>query len=182
MMNNKLLINISLFIIFSTFFVGALKGQNEKIKWYSIEEAVELNKKNPKKIFIDFYTTWCGWCKRMDATTFSHPWIIKYMNKHFYPVKFNAETNKTITIGNKQFVNKNAGKKRGAHQFAIAILQGKMSYPSIAFLDEKLQLLFSVPGYRKPKSMETFLVWVATETYKNTSYEEFVKSYQNKVE
>ena len=39
----------------------------EKIKWYSFSEAVELNKKKPKKIFIDIYTSWCGWCSALLA-------------------------------------------------------------------------------------------------------------------
>jgi thiol:disulfide interchange protein len=46
----------------------------EKIQWMSIEEAYELTltEENPKKIFIDVYTDWCGWCKRMDKATFQN--------------------------------------------------------------------------------------------------------------
>ena len=43
--------------------------QESKIKWISIEEAEKLNKENPKKIMIDVYTDWCGWCKKMDKDT-----------------------------------------------------------------------------------------------------------------
>jgi thiol:disulfide interchange protein len=55
----------------------------EKIKWYTIEEVQKLNQENPKKIFIDVYTDWCGWCKKMDATTFQDPKIIKLLNEDF---------------------------------------------------------------------------------------------------
>jgi len=51
-----------------------------KINWMSFEEAYELNKTQPKKIFIDMWTYWCGWCKRMDATTFTNPVVVEYMN------------------------------------------------------------------------------------------------------
>ena len=66
-------------------------GGVEKIHWYTFAEATKLNKKHPKKIFMDVYTSWCGWCKKYDAVTFSHPVIAKYINEHFYAVKFDAE-------------------------------------------------------------------------------------------
>jgi len=39
---------------------------NTKIKWYTLEEAIQANQKSEKKFFIDIYTDWCGWCKVMD--------------------------------------------------------------------------------------------------------------------
>ena len=38
---------------------GGLKME-KKINWLTWDEMVKLNAKNPKKIFIDFYTSWCG--------------------------------------------------------------------------------------------------------------------------
>ena len=58
----------------------------EKIQWMSFEDAVERCAKEPKMVFIDVYTDWCGWCKRMDQSTFANPVIAKYMNEHFYAV------------------------------------------------------------------------------------------------
>ena len=53
----------------------------DKVKWYTMEEVQKINTENPKKIFIDVYTDWCGWCKKMDATTFTDPRIIKILNE-----------------------------------------------------------------------------------------------------
>ena len=49
------------------------------VNWMSFEEAVEKSKKEKRKIFIDVYTDWCGWCKVMDKNTFSQPVIAKYI-------------------------------------------------------------------------------------------------------
>ena len=72
----------------------------EKIQWMTIEEAYALTttEESPKKIFIDVYTDWCGWCKRMDKATFQRPEVATYMNEHFYNVKFNAEQKEDIEM------------------------------------------------------------------------------------
>lgn len=62
---------ITLFFLFiGTSIIG---NSQETIKWMSIEEVVEANKVEPKLIFVDVYTNWCGWCKKMDKATFKNP-------------------------------------------------------------------------------------------------------------
>ena len=39
-------------------------GKAESIQWLTMEEAEAKIKKEPRKIFIDVYTDWCGWCKK----------------------------------------------------------------------------------------------------------------------
>lgn len=161
-----------------TIFSGILFSQSsdEYVNWYSFEEAVEMVSENPKKIFIDIYADWCGWCRRMDQETFSNPDVADYLNKHFYPVKLNAETTDTIVFQGHEFVNEGNG-SRSAHQLPIAILQGKMSYPSVAYMDENLQLLTVVPGFRTPENIEPLLRFFGEDHYKSINWEEFSKSF-----
>jgi thioredoxin-related protein len=159
------------------------------VKWYTIEEAVALNEKKPKKIIIDIYTDWCSWCKVMDQNTFSQPEIAEYLNSRYYPVKFNAESLNPINYKGKVFVNNNQG-RRSPHELAISLLQGKMSYPSIAFMDENSQPIFyldenqnpriSLPGYKTPEQMLPLLVFFGEDHYKTTSWAEFTKTYSQK--
>jgi len=44
------------------------RPDDKAVMWYSWEEAVEANKEEPRKFFVDVYTDWCGWCKRMDLS------------------------------------------------------------------------------------------------------------------
>jgi uncharacterized protein YyaL (SSP411 family) len=153
-----------------------------QIKWYKFEEAVELCKKYPKKIFIDVYTDWCGWCKVYDRNTFSNPEIAKYMNKHFYSVKLNAEAYDTIRFQGHVFVNPSSGNGRNStHMLAASLLNGKMSYPSVVFMNEQFQLVHVQSGYLTPEQFAPFMVYIGETWYdpgKNTSWETFSKDFK----
>lgn len=166
---------ISVVIILLT--IMAFSSQGQKVKWYSFEEAVELNKTERKKIFIDVYTNWCGWCKKMDQNTFTNSRIAKILNEHYYPVKLNAETTDTIYFDGHEFVNSNSG-SRSPHQLAIALLQGKMSYPSIAYMDEQNRLLTAVPGYQTPETLVPILLFFAEDAYLEKKFNEFMKEFE----
>lgn len=150
----------------------------EQVEWISIQEAYALQAKTPKKIFIDVYTNWCGWCKRMDATTFSDPRIARYMNEHYYNVKLDAETSKEITLGGQKFVNPNPEGRRSTHQLAATLLAGQMSYPSYVFLDEKTEKLTVVKGYMQVDAFEPILHYFATGIYQKESWETFQQSWK----
>jgi thioredoxin-related protein len=168
-------------ILFSTVFALGATEPAEKIRWYSFEEAVELSRKNPRKILVDIYTDWCGFCKRMDAETFSNPHVARFINKHFYPVKFNSETKDTIEFQGHVFVNEGQG-RRSPHQLSVALLQGQMSYPSIVYINEQLELLTAVPGFRTPEQIEPVLRFIGEDHYLRQSWdnyqEEFVGSFR----
>jgi thioredoxin-related protein len=150
------------------------------VKWYTIEEALQLCKTKPKKIMIDVYTDWCGWCKKMDRDVFSHPVIARYLNENYYPVKFNAESSAPIDFNGQKFINENTG-TRSTHQFAAALLKGQLSYPSIAYFTEKLEYMGAMPGYKSPEQLEMILNFIAQDKFKTTKMEEFEKTFVGKI-
>ena len=144
-----------------------------------MEEALKANETSPKKIFINIYTDWCGWCKRLDANTFSHPEIIDYVNSNFHPVKLNAEQSEPIVFRGVTYENPRPGQPRSAHNFAIAITQGRLSYPSLAFMDGNLNLIISVPGFKTPQQLEPWLAYISQEVYKtNPDFNQFSETFK----
>jgi len=151
----------------------------ESIKWYSWQEAIEMNKTSQKKIFIDVYTDWCGWCKRMDKSTFEDPTVVKYMNEHFYPVKLDAEQKDVISYKDHTFKYVGQG-RRGYHELAYSLLDGKMGYPAFVYLAEDEKRITVSPGYKDADTIMKELVFIAEDHFKTTKYDEFIKTYKSK--
>jgi thioredoxin-related protein len=147
------------------------------VKWLSFNEALELNKKQPKPFLIDIYTDWCGWCKQMMRTTYSDPNLSAYINTWFYPVKFNAEGHDTIDYLGTKYVN--PGKEpRSTHQLAIKFLGNKLSYPSTLFIGNNFQFQLNTSGYLDNRQIEPILVYTVENIFRTTAYEEFKTHFQ----
>lgn len=153
----------------------------ERINWYSFDEAVKLQEKNPKKIFMDIYTVWCGYCKEMDKDVFSNAIIAKYLNENFYPVKFNAEQKEDIVFKGNTYVNPNPDRPKSAHELAQAILQGNMVYPSFAFLNEEGLLITVVNGYFPAPLFEPILHYFGGDAFLSVDWESFSESFQSNI-
>lgn len=143
-----------------------------RIQWMSITDAYAKNQKQPRKLLIDVYTDWCGWCKVMDKNTFRDPKVAAYINQKFYAVKLDAEQREPITLGPQKFEFVPQGQK-GYHQLAAALLNGQMSYPSVVFLDEKLGMIQPLPGYRDAKEFHLIATYFGDDHYKSQKFDTY---------
>lgn len=112
-------------------------AKSEEIRWLTIEEAQVLSEKEPRKIIMDVYTDWCGWCKKMDKTTFADEKVAKYVNDNFYAVKLKADSQDKVTFKGKEFA-----KGELAQAFRVT------GYPTIVFFDKSFSKFQPVSGYR----------------------------------
>jgi thioredoxin-related protein len=154
------------------------------VRWMTFEQAVEKSKTEKRKIFIDVFTEWCGWCKVMDKNTFPDPEVAKLLNEKFYPVKFDAEQTGDVVFRGTTFKFVPYGNK-GVHQLAAALLNNQMSYPNFVFLDEEFRIIpliqgsNSLPGYRKPQEFHLFLSYVGGDFYQKKSMQDYQKEYKS---
>lgn len=137
--------------------------KSSKIIWLTYDEAVSLSEKKPKKIFVDVYTNWCGWCKRMDATTLQDPGIVKYMNEKFYAVKLNAESNKKVTY---------KGNQLSESDLASKIFKAS-GYPTTVYLLPNEEVLQPIPGYLDVDMLGKILHFYGDEHFKTTSWDKY---------
>lgn len=155
----------------------------KNVQWMTWEEAIQAAKEakergeTPKKIFVDIYTDWCGWCKKMDQQTFEHASISTYLNDNFYPVKFNAEQRTSIIFQGHEFKFVAQG-RNGYHELAAALLDGKMSYPTVVFLNEDFELLQRIPGFLDTSVFDVIMHYLAEEHYKKTPWADYQQNYK----
>lgn len=161
-------------IIFSIFLAIQVRAQ-APVKWYSFEEAIELQKVEQRKIVIDVYTEWCGWCKRMDKSTFQKTHIANYLNENYYPVKLDAEQKEDINFAGQKFSFIDKGKGRSYHEFALAVTKGQLSYPTLVFIDESMNIIQSIPGFRTAQEFEIIMTYFGEDQHKSIPW----SSYQN---
>lgn len=149
-----------------------------EVKWITFEEAVLKNKENPKKIIVDIYTDWCGWCKKMDRDAYANPVLAGYINKYYYAVKFNAEQREDIVFDGHTFKFVPNG-TRGVHELAAALTNNQLSYPTTVFMNEEMQILQPIAGYLNAKNIEPILNYFAEDKHKSVPWQEYQAKFKS---
>lgn len=79
----------------STFAVMPIPRQTGGINWLNASgwnEVLTKAKKENRFIFIDFYTTWCAPCKRMEREVYTDSAVSAMLNEHFICLKIQMDT------------------------------------------------------------------------------------------
>lgn len=166
---------ILLALIMASITSGFSSKPSEVIQWISFEQAAKQFATNPKPILIDIYTDWCGWCKKMDVSTYRSQQLVKYVKEKFYAIKFNAESKNPIVFSGKKFV---FDEKRDVHQLAVYLTGGNLSFPHTVFLSGITAQPAPLAGYLKPSEIEGPLKYFGEKANELSSYAEFTKGFK----
>lgn len=171
---------ITIFAIFFgvTTLMSFTPREEQLVQWMTFEEAVAQSGKQKKKVFIDVYTDWCGWCKVMDKNTFNDPEVARILNENFYPVKFNAEQREDVTFDGHTFRFIESGRS-GYHELAASLLNNKLSYPTVVFLTEDFEMIQPLPGFRKAAEFHMIIQYIGEDHFKTQSWEDFQQTYKS---
>lgn len=164
-----------------TVFTLSLFCSFAQVKWTTIEKASTIH--NDKLYMVDFYTSWCGWCKKMDNETFSNPIVVKILNKYYNPVKFNAEGNAEFNWNGMKYSSTPTppGNHPATHVFAKTILGPKMGFPSFGIFNKDQSTITVVQGYNNADDFAMILWYFASEDYKKYPFEKYQEIFDNQI-
>jgi len=152
--------------------------ERDQVHWKDWEDFVKAGLSKDRKVIVKVYTKWCTWCQRMDSQTFSDPVIASFINEKFYPVRFDAETKEDLQYNGKTYSFVQNG-KRGHHELAATLLRGRLSYPTIIFLDESGEYIQSIVGFKTREEFEMILVYFYGDYYKTKPWSAFKRDYDS---
>ncbi len=165
-----------LILFISLGYTLSLAGQSE-VEWLTWEQALERMKVEKRKIIVDVQTTWCSWCKKMDARTYKKESIATKINEEFYAIRFDGEHKEDIIFNNKIYSYVSGFGKKGYHELAKEIMNGRMSYPTTVFMDENLKVIQPIPGFQGETTFRMIMDYFSGNFYTHTPWHKFERNY-----
>jgi len=150
-----------------------------KIRWKTLDETLELNKKEPRKLLLNFYNYNKISCSLMRTQTFNQQQIANYLNEKYYPINIDVFSQDTLKIMGQTYINENKPYKY--HQLPIAALEGKMIFPAFIILDENENVLIKVQEYMTPEKFEPLMKYYGDNFYKKESFNTFMKHFKSEL-
>jgi thioredoxin-related protein len=136
----------------------------QDLEWKKFELALAEAGKTNKKVLVDVYTDWCGWCKKMDASTYADKGIASYLNRNYVVVKLNAESASKLMYRGREYTER---------EFASEF--GVRGYPSTIFLTAKGEPITIYPGFADPVKFQKVLSFIGEDHYEKMKFEEYVR-------
>lgn len=133
----RALLSVAIASVFVAPSVSAQQGPSlPSVNWTDLEAASKTAKAQNKPVFVNVYADWCGYCRKMEQTTFRDPAIVAKLNTQFVPAKLNGESGKKITLG-----------KNAMTEGQWAMKQGVEGFPALVVLDNKGRTIVLYPGF-----------------------------------
>jgi thioredoxin-related protein len=137
----------------------------EGFVWMNYAEGMAKAGAEGKYVLVDFWTSWCHWCKVMDKDTYGDEAVQARLLESFVIIKVDAES-KTAQGG----VEAPSGVEL-ARQFQVS------SYPTTWFTDATGKKIAPLPGFSPPEQFLVVLDFIATGAYENQNFQEFQASH-----
>lgn len=134
------------------------------LNWLSYNEGLALAEKENKYVLIDFYTDWCGYCKKMDEETYSNEEVKSILNENFVVVKVNAESENKVIENGEEITERE-----------LAKLYQVTGYPTTWFLESNHIRVAPLPGYVAAEQFIPVLNYIGEGWHKSISFKEYLE-------
>ncbi len=146
--------------------LAAVPAAHAGVRWRTWDDGLAAAKSQHRRVIVDVYTNWCGWCRRMDADVYGRADIAAYLAAHFVTIKLNAESSDTVHRGDRPMTAR-----------SLAASYRVNGYPTTIFLDADGGHLATLPGYVPPEKFFLLLKWMGEGAMdRGVGFEDYAKS------
>lgn len=133
--------------------LGSSSGQDADA--VTFQQLDSLQKMEQKPVLVFIHTSWCKYCEAMEHATFQNEEVKELLEKNFYFVELDAEEKQDITVKGHTFRYRPTGAGAGQHELAqeLGMIDGKISFPTICFLNPDFEIIYQVPGFLTAKQL-----------------------------
>jgi thioredoxin-related protein len=143
--------------------------KDNSLVWYKYDEGLAKAKKENKHAMVHFYTTWCGWCKRMDRNTFGNEDVKEILSESYVSIRVNGQSGSKVKVDGKEM-----SESQVTRGYKVS------AYPVTWFLKPSGDPIAPRKGYVDPNEFSYILNWVKADLYDSLTFGEFVEQEQKK--
>jgi thioredoxin-related protein len=144
---------------------AASSPEGDELAWKTFAAARADARESKRKVVVDVWTSWCGWCKKMDRDVYTNAEVRAYLQEHFEIAKLDAESAAKQKIDDGEYSGRDIAKSMGVS-----------SYPTTVFFTDAGEMITAVPGYIDAPTFLRVLEYIHGEYYKNQSWNDFLSA------
>lgn len=131
--------------------------------WRTFAEATGAAPASGKKVLLDVYAPWCGWCRKMQAEVYTDAALRAYLHDHFEIARVDLSVHDD-TLHYRGFAVSSA---------ELAAGLGATATPTTVFLEPDGTYITRLPGFHPTADFLQVLRFIATDAYRTQTFEAF---------
>ncbi len=149
------------------------EASKKELVWHKYDEALEIAKQDNRHVFVFFTTAWCGYCKKMEKSTFPDPGVFKLMTEAFTLAKVDGDSRNIVKVADKN------GEMIEMSERQLTRALGIRGYPSMMYLKpDGTSLSPPMSGYLSAEQLDLILRYVSTKAYETMTLKDFAAKEQ----
>lgn len=147
--------------------LAAQTTDTQVVEWFDFEEAFDRAREDSATVILFMEADWCTYCKKMKREVFPDKEVAKLINRHFYMVSVDIESDRPLIWKDREWTEKEFSQHLDLY-----------ATPTFVFMSPEQDVIGSKPGYTEKEVLVTLLGYISSGAVEQMSFEEYLKSFK----